>query len=181
MNDLATLRYFYNLGIDYFRQNQFRMQPPPVPLDLEIGNEIGSKECSIHEGNDVRNLVEDLENKFNISPNSSTDHNAHSNKQTQRRTVESSIKNENFAAKRSNICSSKHIKQIPEQKNRRSKASQEYHTSGCNKTSERAPNVKNEIPNPQQVHIYPNDSISLYATSPNTTSPNDTSLNVILA
>ncbi|XP_065094375.1 uncharacterized protein LOC135714889 [Ochlerotatus camptorhynchus] len=122
MNDLVTLRYFYNLGIDYFRQNQFRMLPPPVPLGLEIGNAIGSMQCPINEANDVRDLVNELENKFNISSNSDPN----SNNLRQRGTACTAIKNENYVSKSKNTCTTKHFKKIPEQKNFRSRSTQTY-------------------------------------------------------
>lgn len=154
-----TLRYFYNLGIDYFRQNQFRMLPPPVPLGLEIGNVIGSTESSINEANDVRDLVNDLENKFNISSNASTNNDANSNNPKQRGAACTALKNENYTSKRNHTCATKHSMKITEQKNLRSRATQAqaYHSSVSpidgNKTAIRVPTVNNnESPNSVQVH-----------------------------
>lgn len=126
MNDLVTLRYFYNLGIDFFRQNQFRMLPPPVPLGLETGNAIGSMECSINEAINVRDLINDLEDKVNISSSSSTNNDPNSNNSRQRCTAN---KNENYNSKQNTPCTTKQSKRILEHKNLRSRATQACHSS----------------------------------------------------
>lgn len=69
LDDLTTLRYFYNLGVEYFRHNQFRLEPPTAistDIDGNMNDESGVKEL-VDEFNNGMNLhasiVYDAHNK----------------------------------------------------------------------------------------------------------------------
>lgn len=71
LHDHVTLRYFYNLGIDFFRHNQFRLEPPSLMSSIrksEINSSLDSGEIielvdeishgltlNAHNASDVRN------------------------------------------------------------------------------------------------------------------------------
>lgn len=63
LHDLITLRYFFNLGVEYFRNNQFRLEPPAAThssSNPEISNTIDT-------GNDIRELVDDMKHGMNLN------------------------------------------------------------------------------------------------------------------
>lgn len=122
LNDLITLRYFFNLGIDYFRQNQFRMHPPVVPAITEAGNSSAFEDSSKDDGNEVRQLATDFESNLNIRSNVLDDE---SNLQQKTRgTISLSAKPEShLACKRKYNCSAKVSKKNNEFTSSRSKGS----------------------------------------------------------
>lgn len=130
MNDLATLRYFYNLGIDFFRQNQFRMLPPPVPLSLEVDHTSGIAESLNNEGNEVKDLENDFERKVNICSNSNV-HSTHNQPSRQRGTGFGTHKNDSYPpSQRKHTYTAKNFnKKIPEQKTARSRTTVSEHAT----------------------------------------------------
>ncbi|XP_029712312.1 protein ovarian tumor locus isoform X2 [Aedes albopictus] len=95
LNDMITLRYFYNLGIEYFRQNQFRMLPPPIPLSLETAHALpGIGEYVSNEEQDDKCLENDFERKLNVS-SSSNENRGNNQLPRQRGTNMGMTKNEN--------------------------------------------------------------------------------------
>lgn len=150
MNDLVTLRYFYNLGIEYFRQNQFRMLPPPVPLSLETGSAPAGIGESLN--NDIKDLENDFERKVDISSNSN-DHSTNNLPSRQRGTGFGTTKNETHSSsQRKHTYSAKTFnKKIPEQKTTRSRAHTSEHAN-----SSSLPPVNNR--QPQQLSTIDNTS-----------------------
>lgn len=63
LNDLITLRYFYNLGIDYFRHNQFRLEPPTLI----------KSNSSMDDGNEINELVDELNHSMTINTHNAND------------------------------------------------------------------------------------------------------------
>lgn len=131
LNDLVTVRYFYNLGIKYFRQNQFRMLPPPVPISVEMGHTpSGIEEPLNSEEIDVKDLENDFERKLNVSSSSNTqsinDYPARS-----RGATFGTIRNENCSSsQRKQIYNSKHFnKKTQEHKTSRSRTATSEHSN----------------------------------------------------
>lgn len=69
VHDLVTLRYFYNLGVEYFRNNQFRLEPPAVVPPTRNTADVSS---AMDDGNEIRDLANEFKHGMNFSaPNAS--------------------------------------------------------------------------------------------------------------
>ncbi|XP_039447995.1 protein ovarian tumor locus-like [Culex pipiens pallens] len=69
LHDLVTLRYFYNLGVEYFRNNQFRLEPPAVVPPTRNTADVSS---AMDDGNEIRDLANEFKHGMNFSaPNAS--------------------------------------------------------------------------------------------------------------
>lgn len=141
LDDLVTLKYFYNLGIDYFRQNKFRMLPPPLPFSLEIVNPISETNFSVNDGNDDEDF--DLESQFNMRLKSPTEANRNIDESGQQKISYSNVQIESLASKR------KHSVKILEQKKLRSRSTGTY---SCNVPSTDN-NSSNESFNSVQMYL----------------------------
>lgn len=131
MDDLITLRYFYNLGIEYFRQNQFRMLPPPVPVSFEMAHALPSiGESFTNEEDDGRKLENDFEKKLNVT-SSSIENNGNNQPSRQRGTSIGTTKNENnsSAQQKYTYMAKSTNKKMSDQKTSRSRANAENNPS----------------------------------------------------
>ncbi|KAL1395132.1 hypothetical protein pipiens_011468 [Culex pipiens pipiens] len=64
LHDLVTLRYFYNLGVEYFRNNQFRLEPPAVVPPTRNTADVSS---AMDDGNEIRDLANEFKHGMNFS------------------------------------------------------------------------------------------------------------------
>lgn len=161
LDDLITLRYFYNLGIEYFRQNQFRMLPPPVPVSFEMAHALPSiGESFTNEEDDGRKLENDFEKKLNVT-SSSIENNGNNQPSRQRGTSIGTTKNENnsSAQQKYTYMAKSTNKKMSDQKTSRSRANAENNPSRVspllsNKQSTQSTAVDNSN-DPAQIYYGP--------------------------
>ncbi|XP_055630111.1 protein ovarian tumor locus-like isoform X2 [Toxorhynchites rutilus septentrionalis] len=120
LHDLVTLRYFYNLGVEYFRQNQLRLQPPILVNSAYTDPNVATADSSPEDdANEFKQLMNDFESGLNIGFKRND---SESGTQQKTRQASTAVKNDNnLSTKRKLTCSSKPSKKINESKSGRFK------------------------------------------------------------
>uniref|UniRef100_A0A1Q3EVV6 Uncharacterized protein n=1 Tax=Culex tarsalis TaxID=7177 RepID=A0A1Q3EVV6_CULTA len=70
LHDLVTLRYFYNLGVEYFRNNQFRLEPPAVTHSTRNAVDVTN---TLDDENEVKELAYELKQGMNLNATNAND------------------------------------------------------------------------------------------------------------
>lgn len=69
LHDHVTLRYFYNLGIDFFRQNQFRLEPPTL-ISSTRKSDINS---NLDDSGEIIELVDEMSHGMTLNAHNASD------------------------------------------------------------------------------------------------------------